>query len=185
MEIGTLVCRNRCIQPYLFYQRDFCIFRILGDVWAVFSLATKRDRIRVDDSRQYSVVSVLPECFTRSNDIGKPFIELSASFSLFLHGLLSDALFYKLSQDMLPQWSKSERISTKSGLSPLFPYFSTSSPQVLKGPLPSTRAKSVLTVHHGTVVDTEAKTKKQDVADNTISVDAQRAQQVHAHTMTG
>lgn len=84
-----------------------------------FLSVTQKDGFCVDDSPRHSVECASAESFALFNDFDKEFTELSAFFLLYLHKLLSDALLNKLSNNMLPQWSKVKTFSAELGLPPL------------------------------------------------------------------
>lgn len=63
--------------------------------------ATQRDGFCVNDSPNHSAEPVFLECFAQPSDIKKTFRELFAFFMICLHGLFGNALFYKLSENML------------------------------------------------------------------------------------
>lgn len=78
------------------------MFRVLRDCSAAFPPATQRDVFSVLDSLQQSVKSVASECFAPLNDNDKALGDLFVFSLLCLYGLLSKALFNKLSDNMLP-----------------------------------------------------------------------------------
>lgn len=108
-----------------------------------------------------------PECFAVSNDDDNALENLSPFSHLCLNGRLSNALDYKPSSYMLPQWSEAKTNVTKSEIPLTFPHFPTSSRQTLSASLHTPRAGSPLTADDGTVVK-KTMTKNLNVADESF-----------------